>query len=281
MKFFPVISGTFLMLVLIAAPNLFGETKVSKPLGPNLAHRGASYLCPENTLVAFKLAIQTGANGAECDVYKTTDGVLVLHHDGNLKRTAKLDGHITEKSFSDVQGFDVGAWKGRHFAGEKVPTLEEYILLMKGSGCAPVIELKQQGIEKEVVELVRKSNMVDESFIVTFNDRSLQIIHEIEPGIRLGWNFSKKIQGSAEENAEELCKEIITRGKKIGVDTFSLHHSLLSKKLVDLMHENGCRIWCWTVNDVALARKMFDMGVDTVCSDRPEMIAEILRQRKN
>lgn len=278
MKYFTCFLFPFCLLA-VSCVSVFAEEKPAGSFGKNLAHRGMSYLAPENTLMAFKLAIQSGANSAECDVHRSADGVLVLSHDRNMKRTMGLDADITSKTFAEIRRQEAGKWKGKHFEGEPIPTLEEYLHLMKGSGCTPVIEIKQEGIEKDVVEMVRKFEMVGDVVIVTFSTKSLARVRDLEPRIRLGLNYSRKIEGDPEAYADEIAETILSRCKPLDIKAVSIAERLLSKKLVDLLHRGGIEIWCWIVNDPDRMNEVLDLGVDTVCSDRPEIVAEVLRKR--
>ena len=267
------------ILLLIIGTTAKAQETPKPPL--NLAHRGLSYTAPENTLMSFKLAIQVGADGAECDVYRTSDGVLILSHDRVVKRTMGSDADITQTPFAEIHKLEAGAWKGKHFAGEKVPTLEEYLKLFKSSNCTAVIEIKQQGTEKDIVELLRKMDMVNEVFIVSFHSDSLAEIKRLEPNLSTAHIFSWEMEGAAEEQAESLATRLSEAADKVGTKTVSLNTRMVSKKLVDIMHEKGYRVWVWTVNDVADMNRFLDWGLDSVTSDRSDILAEIIKKRAN
>ena len=281
-KVFKVVPCILVFFFFSAISTAQEASRASHPPMPlNLAHRGLSYVAPENTLTAFRLAIQVGSDGAECDVHRTSDGVLVLSHDRVAKRTMGQDVDITKTPFEEIEKFDAGVWKGKHFAGEKVPTLEEYLRLFKGSGCTPVIEIKQQGTEKEIVELVRKLEMVGEVYIVSFHSDSLAEIKRLEPKLSFAHIFSWKIDGPAEAQAEELVTKLIKKADEVGTKVVSLNANMVSKKLVDLMHEKGYFVWVWTVNDVKDMNRFLDWGLDSVTSDRPDVLAEVIKKRTN
>lgn len=268
-----------LLIVLVPLSVSAEEPGKTPPMPQNLAHRGLSFTVPENTLAAFRLAIQVGSDGAECDVHRTADGVLILSHDKNAKRTMGRDLDITKTPYEELQNLEAGAWKGKHFAGEKVPTLEEYLLLFKGSGCTPVIEIKQAGTEKDIVELLRKVDMISDVIIVSFMSASLAEIRKLEPKLAFAHIFSWKIEGSAEDQAESLATRLIEAADKVGTKTVSLNRHMVSKKLVDLLHEKGYFIWVWTVNDVPGMNRYLDWGLDSVTSDRPDVLAEVIKKR--
>ena len=90
-----------------------------------VAHRGASYDAPENTVAAMELAFEQGADGVEADFYLSSDGEIVCIHDGDTKRTAGVKHVIVETPFAELRKLDVGAWKNEKYRGEKIPTFAE------------------------------------------------------------------------------------------------------------------------------------------------------------
>jgi glycerophosphoryl diester phosphodiesterase len=260
--------------------------KIAMPL--TTAHRGLSGLAPENTLTAFKWAVAIGANSTECDVYRTADGVLVLSHDRNTKRTTGIDADITKMTFEEVRKFDAGSWKGKQFAGEQIPTLEEYLKVLKDTKCIPIIEIKQPGTEKDIVELLGKLNMTEDVFIVSFNSESLAEVKRLEPLVKFVHIFSWKLEGSAESNAEDIAVKLaediavklMDKAAKVGTNIVSLNHGMLSKKLVDLLHEKEFYVWAWTVNDIPRMNTLLDWNVDNIATDRADILVELIKQRK-
>ncbi|MDR0705204.1 MAG: hypothetical protein LBF88_09465 [Planctomycetaceae bacterium] len=255
------------------------ETK-KLPIPLMLAHRGLSGLAPENTLTAFKWAVAIGASSTECDVHRTADGVLVLSHDRNTKRTTGYDGDITKMTFEEVRKLDAGSWKGKHFAGEQIPTLEEYLNILKGTKCTPIIEIKQAGTEKDIIELLAKLEMTEDVFIVSFITKSLAEIKRLEPRVKFVHIFGWKVEGSAESNAEAFATKLVDEAGKVGTDMVSLYHGMISKKLIDLLHEKGIYVWAWTINDVARMNTLLDWEVDNIGSDRADILIEVIKQRK-
>lgn len=118
----------------------------------NYAHRGASQYYPENTLISFYAGWQMGANGIETDVQSTKDGVPVLFHDDTMKRLAGREERICDLTYEELCEIDVGRHKGENFSGERVPTLEEFIHHFSGKGLHLALELKQAGIERQVLD---------------------------------------------------------------------------------------------------------------------------------
>src|SRR5271156_4282030 len=115
----------------------------------NIAHRGASGTFPENTLAAFRAAIDAGADMCELDVHLTRDGVVVVIHDEEVDRTTDGKGRVAEMTLAEIKRLDAGARYDRRFTGETIPTLEEVFDLVEGR-CSLNIELKGAGVETKV-----------------------------------------------------------------------------------------------------------------------------------
>ena len=264
-------------------PAAKGSAKPTVHVRANVAHRGASVVAPENTLAAYREAIAAGAVGAECDVYRSADGVVFLAHDRTPKRTmGGGDEDLTKMTFEQIRKLDAGSWKGEKFKGEKVPTLDEYLKLLKGTTCHPVIEIKQDKIASDVLEVIRKNEMVDVTTIIAFNADTVREIRQLEPKIAVAWLYSENLRdkGTAEENAERLAEFMIKRCRELDIAIIDLAHSLLSPKLVKLLNEAGIHVWAWTVNDEAAMKRYLDWGVVSITTDKPDLMTKVLKERK-
>jgi len=237
----------------------------------NVAHRGASYFYPENTLTAYRAAVLAGADGAECDVYRSADGVVFLCHDTTPKRTMVGGGdeHVTTLTFEQIRKFDAGAWKHERFKGELVPSLDEFMLLLWGTTCHPVIEIKQAGIAADVIEVVRRNKMVDVSTIISFHESIVRDVRRLEPDICIAWLYSENLRdrGTAEESAERLAEFLIGKSRELDIVILDLNHGILSPQLVQSLNEAGIHVWAWTVNDAARMEQLLDWGVVSITTD--------------
>jgi len=259
------------------------EPKHVVHLRPNVGHRGASSVAPENTLAAYQTAIAAGANGGECDVYRSADGVIFLSHDKSPKRTmGGSEGDLTKMTFEEIRTFDAGSWKNEKFKGEKVPTLDEYLKLLKGTPCYPVIEIKMPGIEADVLAIVRKNEMTEVSTIIAFDEKVVKEIRRLEPKICVAWLYNEELKdkGTAEENADRLAELIIKKCRELDIVVVDLGHGMLSSKLVKLLNAAGIHVWAWTVNDASAMERYLDWGVVSITTDKPEQLTEILKRRE-
>lgn len=248
----------------------------------NVAHRGASFLAPENTLEAFRIAISAGANGAECDVYKTADNVLVLSHDKSTRRTGKENLDITKSNFDELRKLDAGSWKGKQFKNEKIPSFDEYLDLLKGTSCSPIVEIKMEKIEDLVLDTIRKHDMISDTVIIAFSESVVKRVRGLEPNICVAWLYGESLsgKGNAEDNAERLAEFLLKKSRELDTNILDLQHSMLSKKLIAKLKESDIHVWCWTVNSIERMETLLDWGVESITTDRPELLSEVLKKRK-
>ena len=260
----------------------------------NIAHQGVPFAAPCNTLAAVREAVKAGCDGCECDVRRSADGVVILSHDrhpqhimGGAEGSDKM--FFDQMSYKQIRQFDAGGWKGEQFKGEKIPTLDEYLKLLKGTTCYPVIEIKggwQTGIEADIIKCLRENDMVDVSTIIAFGANDIQEILRLEPKICVGWLYGydpKERGGTAfeqEENAEWLADILIQRCREIGIAIVIPNDAWLSPKLVKLLNEADIHVWTYTVNNEAAMRRYLDWGVVGILTDKPDILAKILEERK-
>lgn len=247
-----------------------------------IAHRGLSGVVPENTILAIKMTVAHGGNAAEIDVHRTSDGVVVLMHDRNLKRTTGLDADVTKTDFQTVRSLDAGTWKGKAFAGERVPTLEEALVFMKRTGCTPIIELKQDDIEKDVVDLVAKTDLIDEAFVISFKIKHLQAVRKLEPRIKTApIIFNQvKVEGDPAERAEEFAAHFMRQADLAETKYITANKRYFSVELVDILHAKGYYLWSGVGNSIPEIRRYLNKNRlhDGLTTDRIDLLAELLKE---
>ncbi len=219
------------------------------------AHRGASDQYPENTMLAFKKAIEQGADGIETDVHLTKDNVLVLIHDETIDRTSNGQGWIKDYTYEELLQFDFSHHQSN--IKQNIPRLEELLDLVKKSNIGLNIELKTdcidyKGIEAKTVELVKQYDLLDSVIFSSFNIETLIHLMKIEPNAKTGYLFERNF-------ADQLMK-----AKHYHIRYLHPRHTLLLDKVVKLSNENGFLLNVWTVNHIDEIKKMKDFGV-TIC----------------
>lgn len=228
-----------------------------------IAHRGASALAPENTLAAFRLALEQGCDGIELDIHRTRDGHLVVIHDHALGRTAAGRGLIRDLPLAVVKQADAGAWKGPRFAGERVPTLDETLALLLPAGILVFIELKAgsfhyPGIEADLLALLQRHDAVERVQVSSFDHWALKRLRELAPRLPLGMLY------------EGNPLDPIGMARAIGATAIHPGWHFVSPDLVTAAHAAGLHVNVWTVNDPAVARQLQAAGVDGIMSDSLE-----------
>lgn len=157
-----------------------------------IAHRGASYLAPENTLTAFKKAMELGADGVEMDVQQTIDAGLVIHHDYMIDLHTDISGRIYDMTMGDLRELDFGSWKDALFKDEKIATLQEAMELCKQMpGCTVHLELKSTmdndpEFVPRVLEVLQQTGMVEQVILISFNHALLRQAKQLLPELRVG-----------------------------------------------------------------------------------------------
>ena len=152
-----------------------------------IAHRGASYLAPENTLIAFKKAMELGADGVEMDVQQTSDAGLVIHHDYMIDLHTDISGKIYDMTMGDLKTLDFGSWKDVLFKDEKIATLQEAMELCRQMpGCTVHLELKSTmdndpDFVPRVLEVLQQTEMVEQVILVSFNHALLRQAKQLLP----------------------------------------------------------------------------------------------------
>lgn len=221
-----------------------------------IVHRGASYYAPENTLEAFKKALELRVDVVELDVHHTKDGELIVMHDDNVSRTTDGVGYIHEFSFKQIR-------KLHEPNGEPIPTLQEVLDILKNK-CICKIDIKDEGTVDKVIKLIKKNN-IEYSVIVTCEIPS--ILKEIK---KLPTNIKLEAGGFGRKGIQ--IKEIIEKAKSVKADIISPHYTITTKKLVDEAHKNGLKVHVWTVDEGNMTEKMKKIGVDGITTNFPDKI---------
>lgn len=231
-----------------------------------VAHRGASKEAPENTLAAFRRAIELNADLLECDVYLSADGVPVLLHDGTLNRTTNGSGSITSLTLEQIKQLDAGSWKGADFAGEKIPTLEELLELAKGKAQV-LIEIKQAGqaTVAATVAAIRKTGMTNNVVIQSFNPESVKLAAQLAPDIPRALLLNDPGIRNAAVAGAFIVKQVL----ESGANAVSIHYAAITPELVRYLHSRGIAVFVWTVDDRYYLQRMITAGVDAIITNDP------------
>jgi glycerophosphoryl diester phosphodiesterase len=251
----------------------------STPLRPLIgAHRGASGEAPENTLAAFDLAVEQGAELLECDVHRSSDGHLMVQHDFSLNRTAGRDGMIGELSFEELRRCDAGAWRGEQWHGQPLPTLDE-VLSRYGDALLINVEIKVDRqpypqIEDLVARAVRMHNLYDRVVVSSFHLGTIERMRRIDPLVRTGLL------------ADWRPDEAILHAHEVGALAVHLESPLITLPRLRQAQRWGLEVVAWTVDDVIEMVRLIDLrgqddrGVAAIISNYPARLREVVLVRR-
>lgn len=252
----------FYLLTIILMSSMLGiaQTKI-------IAHRGYSGIAPENTLVAFKKAIEVGADYFELDVHKTKDDVLVVIHDKTVNRTSSNNkkGEISKLNYSDLEDMHVGFSTkfGNQYSNEKIPTLEEALLLAKGK-IKVCVEIKEENIERQVAELLQKVNMTNEVIVFSFSKQTVLDIEKINPSIETLF-----LKSYADLNTLDFIKENSINAIGVG------RNMEMTKKFISYAHQNNIKVFIWTVNKEKDIKKLINLNIDGIITNAPDLAIKL------
>jgi glycerophosphoryl diester phosphodiesterase len=238
-----------------------------------IAHRGESHDAPENTLAAVRLAWERGGDAAEIDVHLTKDGRIVVIHDDNTLRTAHRYGEVSKLTLEQLRQLDVGRFKGKRWAREKIPMLEE-VLDTVPAGKKLFIEIKvDAGILAELKDVLKRSSRSpDQVVLVGMDLHTMEILKKALPGYRVYWVCSMKDEKklAAKGNPGE---GLIARAHQTGLDGLDIEASKgVDEDFIARVKRAGMKLYVWTVDDPEEARRLFARGVDGIATNRAQWL---------
>lgn len=237
-----------------------------------VAHRGESYLAPENTLAAFNLAWARHASAIEFDCFLTTDKRIIVIHDANAKRTGGADLVIGEASSTELRKLDLGRWKGEAFAGEKMPFIEEVLATIPENGiaycevkCGPeILPYLQQAIN----ESGKRSQITIISFKLDVCAGAKKLMPDL-PVYLLKAPDKDPQTGLAQPYDDSLIQACLTHK----LDGLDLQYEKITREYVGKTHAAGLKLVAWTCDDVDVAKRLITAGVDGITTNRADWLA--------
>ncbi|HEX4047307.1 MAG TPA: glycerophosphodiester phosphodiesterase family protein [Elusimicrobiota bacterium] len=230
-----------------------------------IAHRGASGHAPENTLAAFRLALEMGARAVEFDVHQTLDHELVVGHDDDLKRCGGDRRRMKNLHWAgEAEKIDVGSWFDKRFAGERLPRLDDVFDLVP-----PSVELHLEikhgssvypGIEERVVDLLHRRGGLRRTLVSSFDHAALYSVRSLDEKVRLGYLLGLSTLRSAFKEMKELSAESLNMSAR-----------QTTARAVKAAHDRGCKVLVYTVNAPAERDRLAALGVDGIFCNYPEL----------
>ncbi|WP_369215236.1 glycerophosphodiester phosphodiesterase family protein [Streptomyces flavofungini] len=267
-------------------PTVSSTAKPGRPLV--VSHRGASAYAPENTFAAIDKARELGFTWVENDVQRTKDGELVIMHDDTLKRTTNVEQvfpgrapwKVADFTAAEIRKLDAGSWFSPKYAGQRVPTLKQYMNRVSRNRQSLVFEFKKPeiypGIEKQGLRVLRETGWLDKAHvsgklvIQSFSADSVKTVHKLRPDVKTGFLGTP----AAADLADYATFS----------DQINATHTSISAKYVKAIHalkgphKKRLEIFTWTVNDGPNAVRAADFGVDGIITNAPDVVRKALRK---
>ncbi|WP_372949582.1 glycerophosphodiester phosphodiesterase [Mariniphaga sp.] len=235
-----------------------------------IAHRGASYLAPENTVASANLGWELGADAVEIDVYLTKDNRVMALHDKDTKRTTggKRNLAIKDTPSLMLRDLDVGSWKDAKYKGEKIPFISELIETVP-DGKNLVVEIKTGSeILPHLKREIEKSGKLDQMIFICFGWETILDTKKEFPNNKCYWLSSSK-QG---------LKKKMEEAAAAGLEGVNLNYKIIDGEVVQNAKELNLEVLTWTVNDPEIAKRMTELGVTGITTDRPKWLKEEMKK---
>jgi glycerophosphoryl diester phosphodiesterase len=249
---------------------MIGITVFSHAQNFYIAHRGASYDAPENTVASAKLAWEQGADAVEIDVYLASDNRIVVIHDKDTKRTTSGKNMVIKNTPSMVlRDLDVGSWKDPKFKGERIPFIEEIIATVP-EGKTLVVEVKcGSEIVPHMERVLLKNPKKEQIMFISFGWETIVDLKKAFPGNKAYW-----LSDSRQEVRKHLDQIVPS-----GLDGINLNYSIIDEELVNEAKSKGFPVLAWTVNDPTEAKRLISIGVTHITTSRPQWLKEQVEGR--
>jgi len=245
----------------------------------SVAHRGHSIFYPENTLEAYRKAIELGIEMIECDVNITRDGQLVMIHDSTLDRTTNGTGRVSAATWEELQRLDAGGKFKPEFAGVRIPSTEETLLLYKEAGIFSCIEVKGANADEAnrialgLVELFVKYNMLDTTFMSSYNHDAVHLARAKCPELLTA---TERLPDDAPADPSEALRQ----AKSFNAPVLQHQYTVLNADTVRVLHENNIAVWSWATTDEPSMLLSINLGVDALMGDDVELMIEVLNRMR-
>lgn len=246
-----------------------------------IAHRGASWLAPENTLASIQLAWEMDVDAVEFDVYLTADNEIVVFHDRTTNRIGGRDMPVEEQTLAELRELDLGGWKGQQWEGEKILTLDEALATMpKGKRMIVDVKSDTRIVEPMLEAFDRSGHHPYQIVVIAFSYELAAETKKVRPQQHVLWleGFSRD-----EETGEwtPSMEELVEKALEANLDGLNMRWvgPATVEEDVALIREAGLGYYVWTVNDIEDAQRAIELGVDGLTTDRPAWIKKQLISR--
>lgn len=246
-----------------------------------IAHRGANKRAPQNTIPAFKKAIEMGTDGFETDVHLSKDNVPVICHNYTIDETSNGSGEIEKMTLDELRQYDFGSYFDPKFEGTTLPTLDEFLDLAVGKGLKVLnIELKpekddarRETLVKKTLEAVEARGLSDILLISSFSKEILEYIKQIDPKCKTAFLYPAGYTKAHLAIMPPYAAMVEMQCHAAHPNKLCIRGSFVKKA-----HEKGLQVNVWTVNESEEIRNMIEAGVDGIITDCPDRVRSILNE---
>jgi glycerophosphoryl diester phosphodiesterase len=245
-----------------------------------IAHRGESFIAPENTLAAIKLAWTYRAEGVEIDIRLSKDNKIIVIHDMNTKRTSGVSRSVKSQSLESLKKLDVGRWKGKKWLNERIPTLEE-VLETIPPGKFVMVEIKSSiTILPMLKKLLHKTSIKNSQIkLAGFGLKKMSLVKKALPQFEV-YRIKRIDRENIILNSYRLNR-LIKSSKKNNLDGVSLSYSRwLDKRKIEKIKSAGLKVFVWTVDNPTNALRLLDSGIDGIISNKSSWLRDKLEETK-
>lgn len=244
-----------------------------------IAHRGASFYYPENTMAAFKGAVAMNAEMIELDVMLSRDGVPVVFHDEKLRAHTNGRGFVKYHTLKELQQLDAGSWYDKCFADQRIPTLEEVLDFASGTIALnleikkeAVTDRREEGVAEKCLELARKYDMEAHILFSSFDYRAIRHLREMDAEISVALLYNPR------QSKRKLPHELI---EEYEADAFNCSYWQFNRKRVASLRKHAIPSFVYTVDTESRMRKLIAAGVNGIFTNRPDLLRQVVEDYRN
>jgi glycerophosphoryl diester phosphodiesterase len=235
-----------------------------------IGHRGASGHAPENTMAAFRRAVELGATFIETDLRLSHDARFVAMHDATLDRTTSGRGMVRDFTLAQLRQLDAGSWYGPEYAGEKIPTLEEILAFAREADVVFYLEVKHDaaawGVHHGLATALRAAGEAARTVVISFDPRILENLRRLDATQLTGLLFERALENPVEAASKVGARQLLPRA------------DLLKPELIAAARDAGMQVVTWTVNEPEQMRALAAKGVNGIMTNYPDRLRDVLGQ---
>lgn len=249
----------------------------TRPLA--ISHRGHSIEYPENTMEAYRKAVELGAEMIECDVNITRDGELVMMHDATLDRTTNGTGRVNAATWQELQRLDAGAKFNPRFANTRIPSTRDTLAFFREAGIYGCFEVKGGNVEtakqiaSALVDLFAELGALETNFMSSYHHEAMALAKHKIPELLLA---PERLPDDAPPDPPEALRQ----ARALGANVLQYQYTVLVPEVVTVLHENDIALWSWTTNDEASLAFSIEVGADALMGDDMATMMRVLNRMR-